>query len=136
MPTQICNIRVRRKTPRFVGFGLDVGHEWIEFLDSSGAVTGSAGFYPSGNIWGSAGTVQSPDSYQGSVAGVVTVNVDRTPPGLGTAFECDTKTCADILECVHSKVAEAKADPPNYTLPFFNCRNFVTWVLTRCCILK
>lgn len=136
MANQICNIRVRRKKPRFINFRIDVGHEWIEFLDSSGAITGSAGFYPTGNIWGSTGIVLAPDSYQGSTTGVVTVDINRTPAGLGTAFDCGTKTCADIWECVQLKITEARSDPPNYTLPFFNCRNFVTWVLTRCCILK
>lgn len=135
MATDVCLVRVRRKPPKW-GWPIDVGHEWLEIVDAAGTVTFSAGFYPTGNIWGSAGKVVSPDGYPPGTAGLATIDVSRTPPGKGTAFGCDDKSCDDIRQCVRNGVSDSQADPGAYSLPVKNCRHWVTFILTGCCVIK
>lgn len=134
MPNSVCNVRVRRESPRWQNGVLYVGHEWIEILDEAGQIIWSAGFWPSGNVFFSRGQVHIPDPDQGNPGN--TIDIERTPTGRGTAFNCDEKNCADIRECIQERAQHDQADPPYYMLITNNCRNWVTKILTMCCILK
>lgn len=135
MAASVCNVRVRRKPVKW-GLPIVPGHDWIEILDNQGRITWSAGYFAKGNPLWSEGEVHIPDDYQGLTEGIETIEVNRTAPGHGTAFNCDDKSCDDIVRCVKAEAEAAQRDPGNYSLLLMTCRHWATYILTKCCIIK
>ncbi len=136
MPSTVCGVRVMRQRPHFANGDLYYGHEWVELLDADGEIEWSAGFWPAGmSIWGD-GSIYIPDEYEGRDHLVDQLELERTAPGLGTAFGCDERDCDAIRRCIIDRAIADQADPPTYSVLMSNCRHWVTRTLTRCCIIK
>lgn len=122
---EVCGVRVRREKARFKWSTgtIAVGHQWIEFVDQNQAVTYSAGFWPSGNLWGSSGVVAIPDPYHGETDGIHSRSIEKRSAG---------HTCDAITACIRSQALYDLSNPPTYRLWGFNCRDWTERVLARC----
>lgn len=135
MASEICGIRIRQQSPHFENGDLYVGHQWIEFVDQAGNVSGSAGFWPTGNIFWSTGKVEVNDPYQGDTSSHThTVELFSTPGGTSEIDDCEAATCEEIRECVDFRIDVTRDSPRIYSVALYNCRHWVTNVLELCCL--
>src|SRR5262245_34803937 len=115
MADDICGVRLRHEPPSASDFLIDTGHEWIEFVDGSGKVTFSAGFYPAGNIvWGK-GQVDSPDPHGGGAGNSISLDHFNNS---------NCKDCDAVRQCIRDRVNTDKGDPPRYSVAINNCRDW------------
>ena len=140
MPAEECGVRIRREKVHFEGLSLHVGHEWIEFVDSSGQVTFSAGLWPGGGWFQTifdtnGGQVASPDPTGGKTSPeIFTVDIFPQPGETPYIDDCEDADCADIQKCIRDLVDHEKSSPPAYSLLLYNCRHWVTNILEQCCL--
>lgn len=152
---QYADITAHRADKHWEEEGKYVGHEWIEI-----GGTYSAGFWPTGSLWGSKGEIKSPDPYEGDRSGPMwqTVKVDTTFFGLFNRHMyhperrtrsdgrngyrwledvgcCKDKSEPDVIECI-KKWADYYDLYEDYHLDGNNCRTFVQMALTWCCLEK
>jgi len=139
MADEICGVRLRRENVHWEGSELHVGHEWIEFVDPSGATTFSAGFWPVGkNIWWTDGQVMTPDPHGGDTSSNVhTEEIFR--PNMQTAGgtnlpKCADASCDDIRKCIKDAVDQSQKNPPGYRLLTNNCRDWAEEMIRKCCL--
>jgi RHS repeat-associated protein len=112
---------------------ISFGHEWIEYPGAS------MGFWPTGSVWGSDGSVLRPDPHAGDYSGTNWLTVKSESCwrdlkyGSGKGVKCLCATCAEVMDCLKHIAIKWDADN-DFSVVFQNCRHFRRRALLKCCL--